>query len=94
MQGERKVADWLFDHGVEYEYEPKRFTFNKNYSYLPDFYIPRLDLYIEVKGWMKPRAELLHRLFINRSYELLIIDDIKRADEILSKEVPSVAARA
>lgn len=37
--------------GIIYEYEPtnKRICFD-NCSYLPDFYLPQLDLYVEVKG--------------------------------------------
>ncbi len=84
---ERKVADWLFSHGVNYEYEPERFVFNKNYSYLPDFYIPSLDLYIEVKGYMSSKNQIQHKLFTNRGHELLIIDDMKCFEETLERSL-------
>lgn len=74
---ERAVADWLFDNGIGYEYEPERFVFNKRYSYLPDFYISSFDLYIEVKGWMKSSDKIKHKLFISRGYSLLVIGGVK-----------------
>ncbi len=81
---ERRVADWLFGHDIEYEYEPERFVFNGGYSYRPDFRIPHLDLYIEVKGYMSPKNEIQHRLFQRQGHQLLILDDIETFDEMLS----------
>lgn len=37
--------------GIEYQYEPRRFDINGITTYTPDFYIPSLDLWIEIKGW-------------------------------------------
>ena len=46
------VAKWLDKNNYTWKYEPKRFYFkNKDYTYLPDFYVKELDSYIEVKGW-------------------------------------------
>jgi len=44
------ICDWLFYHGVNYEYEsPYKYnTANATYSqYMPDFYYPEIDLYHE-----------------------------------------------
>lgn len=49
-QEERHIADWLFFHGVDYEYEPnyKHDTRSINHrQYRPDFYYPAADLYHE-----------------------------------------------
>ena len=54
----RLEARWavFFDAaGIEYEYEPEAFSIpqtygNHNGAYLPDFYLPRFDVYAEVKG--------------------------------------------
>ena len=49
----RLEARWavFFDAlGVEYEYEPEGFEIGR-IKYLPDFYLPKLDYYVEVKGY-------------------------------------------
>ncbi len=47
----RLEARWavFFDTAsIKYEYEPEGFT-NEGKSYLPDFYLPEYDIYVEVK---------------------------------------------
>lgn len=47
----RLEARWavFFDHmGIEYQYEPEGFDFNGVW-YLPDFYLPQVEMYAEVK---------------------------------------------
>jgi hypothetical protein len=48
-------AEALDAAGVHWTYEPKRFNLGWS-SYLPDFYLPAQDLYIEVKGWLKEES--------------------------------------
>lgn len=44
-KSERDIADWLFRHNLQYNYEP---TVNfKDFDFRPDFYIIQADLYIE-----------------------------------------------
>lgn len=43
--------------GIEWEYEPCRFIFDRC-SYLPDFYLPVCDLWVEVKGRLTDNARL------------------------------------
>jgi hypothetical protein len=64
---ERKVSDWFYNHDVNHIYEFKRFYFGR-FSYLPDYYIPELDLWIEVKGFMDTRSKLQIRLFRRVGY--------------------------
>jgi hypothetical protein len=71
---ERPVADWLFNHNEEYEYEPELFHFGR-YSYRPDFYLPRLNLYIETKGRMLPKNIIQHRMFIKTGHNLIVLDE-------------------
>lgn len=44
----------------EWEYETKQFWFNKikrgTRCYIPDFYLPKEDMFIEVKGWMDQKS--------------------------------------
>lgn len=48
----RLEARWavFFDEaGIEYEYEPEGFVLGNGVRYLPDFYLPTLDAYVEIK---------------------------------------------
>lgn len=44
-KSEHFIADWLYRHGIKYEYEPPLNV--KNFYFHPDFYIPEANLYIE-----------------------------------------------
>lgn len=49
----RLEARWavFFDEcGIEYQYEPEGFDLGDGYYYLPDFYLPEQDIWIEIKG--------------------------------------------
>jgi hypothetical protein len=54
---ERRVADYLFGQGIEWIYEPKTFRMGE-ITYTPDFYLPKENKYIEVKGWMPAKSKL------------------------------------
>jgi hypothetical protein len=71
---ERLVSDWLYNHNIKHSYEFKRFFFEDGTSYLPDYYIPELNLWIEVKGLMAPKDRLQIELFKNAGYNLLVLD--------------------
>lgn len=48
----RLEARWavFFDAaGIEYEYEPEGYTLSDGSRYLPDFYLPKFRIYVEVK---------------------------------------------
>lgn len=48
----RLEARWavFFDTlGIKYEYEPEGFELDGGYKYLPDFYLPEMETYVEVK---------------------------------------------
>ncbi|MCP4326765.1 MAG: UvrD-helicase domain-containing protein, partial [Alteromonadales bacterium] len=51
--GELYIANWLFNHGIEYQYEANyavdvKTAMRKQYQ--PDFYLPELNIYIEYYG--------------------------------------------
>lgn len=53
-------ADWastLDDIGILWEYEPKTVTLPSGATYIPDFFLPELGMWIEVKGPGIPRIE-------------------------------------
>lgn len=65
---EIELAEMMTDLGIAFEYEPKRFYFREHHeSYLPDFYLPEYNCWIEVKGWMDRRS--LKRCTLFKKYE-------------------------
>lgn len=53
----RLEARWavLFDSlGYEWRYEPQGFDLGSGVWYLPDFYLPRIDRWLEIKGGFRP----------------------------------------
>ena len=48
--GEVKIADWLFEHNIEYEYDQEREVASEFIR--PDFYLPRENVVIEYWGIM------------------------------------------
>lgn len=44
-------------------YEPKRFFLTKTLSYLPDFYLPDYNVYVEVKGVLSQKDRIILESF-------------------------------
>ena len=47
-------------------FEPQVFKLTvdgKETTYLPDFYLPEFDLWIEIKGWFRPKAKRKYEKF-------------------------------
>lgn len=88
----RLEARWavFFDHlGIKYLYEPQGFVLGEEkICYLPDFYLPELKTWIEVKGVMTKDDEKKIKYFIeeylanNNEEKIIILGDIPRQDEI------------
>jgi len=61
---EIELAELMSELGIEFEYEPERFYFRAEHeSYLPDFYLPEYNVWIEVKGYMDKRSLKRVKLF-------------------------------
>lgn len=61
----------VFRHlSIPFEYEPKVFSLllpgGGEGSYRPDFYLPALDLWVEVSGWVSPQKEQKVGLFLEQ----------------------------
>lgn len=62
----RLEARWavFFDSaGIKYEYEPEGFQTPDGTMYLPDFYLPELDTYCEVKGERPEAWEEIKKIY-------------------------------
>lgn len=70
---EKKIAGFLFDNGIAYEYEPKRIESKSGRIMIPDFHLPEHDLYIEYFGYYKEEYKKRTRSKIGR-YKRLGID--------------------
>lgn len=65
-------AKYLDSLGIIWQYEPKTFDLG-NCTYTPDFYIPTIDIYIEIKGWWRPDALQKFKLFRKQYPKLCIL---------------------
>jgi hypothetical protein len=77
--------------GMRWEYEPKRFDLGGSYTYLPDFYLPDEDMYVEVKGYYGPKsAETMSRMFeAHPDVSVAILQRLQiEALEVVAAQVP------
>lgn len=86
---EANIARILNFENINYEFESHKFTLQndkKTMTYIPDFYLPDTDTYIEVKGyWRNYKVQLFRQQYPNKF--LVIID--KPIYMILKKEYMS-----
>lgn len=75
---EIKVAQWLDENNIEWKFEPQWFKLEKNLRYLPDFFLPEKNTFLEVKGFLREKDKLKMNKFIELGNELLYIDNIKK----------------
>ena len=54
-QSEVLFAQKLDIHGLSWQYEPSRFDLGWT-TYCPDFFLPDISAYVEVKGWLTDEA--------------------------------------
>jgi hypothetical protein len=53
------LAKWFDEHSIDWVRNQEKFPYvlDKQRSYVPDFYLPDIDCYVEVKGWKTPKDE-------------------------------------
>jgi len=54
---EVSFSKWLDSNNYVWQYEEKTFNLGSLGSYTPDFYVEALDIYFEVKGWLRDDAK-------------------------------------
>ena len=84
---EIRVAIMLDKLSIDWIYEPKAFIINNNnVTYRPDFYLPSLDVWWEIKGWMDDNSVYKINNFIDTYPEhrirILKEDEIKKLELI------------
>lgn len=102
-KSERYIADWLYAHDIDYEYEPSLHI--KDFKFRPDFYIPEADLYIEhvsnISSPMKDKEEQFKEAnkVIYKTYEQMTHDINQFHDALyriisprLNREISKISA--
>lgn len=72
---EIKYAKYLDKNNIKWQYEPKAFDLG-NTTYTPDFYLPKQNLWIEIKGWWRGDAKVKFNTF-KRQYKNIKIDVLR-----------------
>lgn len=69
---ERIVAEKFDSKGIIWKYESKRFVLSDGRSYLPDFFLPDFDVWIEVKGLWHQKSKEKFEVFRKEFPEIII----------------------
>lgn len=90
---EATVCDLLTDIGVKWLYEPKAFDLGF-IVYRPDLYLPKYDVWIEIKGYWRDGEKAKVDAF-SASHPLLVIDkgiycQIQKDDKVLMQQLAQV----
>lgn len=88
---ETYVAKLLLYAGLEFQFEPRRFYLTPKLSYLPDFYIPELSAYIEVKGWLREKDKVRMSLFKTKVTGRLIYMGKDELEEIFGDSATKIS---
>lgn len=91
-RSEKRIADFLYKKGIVFEYE-KELMLNGR-KYIPDFYLPELNLYVEFFGWShipdyQNKVEEKMSAYKENSIDCIYLfhKGSKNLEEILGKEL-------
>ncbi len=69
---------YVFDQlELKWEYEPESFMLKNGISYIPDFYLPEIDTWVEVKGVMLEKDKKQIEQFNREGHEILVLMEEK-----------------
>ncbi|MCF7816774.1 MAG: hypothetical protein K9M54_02730 [Kiritimatiellales bacterium] len=83
-KGEKRIAEWLTDHGIIYRYDSK-YRIIAEFQIRPDFYLPELDVYIEYWGMDTPQ----YKMSMYKK-QLLYQQEGKRLVSVYPKDLPNL----
>ena len=85
---EVRFAEVITKLDMLWDYECKSFEIGDLGTYRPDFYLPNQDLWIEVKGYMQPKAkskiERFIQLYPNEQLKIVWMKDIEYLESFIS----------
>ncbi|MBT3294680.1 MAG: HEAT repeat domain-containing protein [Verrucomicrobia bacterium] len=91
-RGEKRIAEWLDSHGVDYRYDTK-YRIIAEFQIRPDFYLPELDVYIEYWGLDTPKYKMSmykkQMLYQQEGKKLISVypKDLPRLDPLLKAKL-------
>lgn len=79
---ERELMNYLDNHNIKWVKNKERFPYlleEKQHNYIPDFYLPDFDLYIETKGMIRKSDPVKFEAFPKeKNLALLTCDDMQK----------------
>ena len=72
LNSEGVAARQLDGAGISWLYEPRRFRLSMG-TYTPDFYLPEFDIWLEVKGYMRPKEMEKIKAFRQETKKTLVV---------------------
>jgi predicted nuclease of restriction endonuclease-like RecB superfamily len=71
-------AKYLDKNKIKWVYETVTFDLGES-TYTPDFYLPKTDMFVEIKGFWRPEAKEKFKLFkkLYPYIKIKVIEDIK-----------------
>lgn len=89
-ESEMLFAKKLDEHGIAWEYEPRRFDLGWA-TYMPDFYLPGSDTWVEIKAWLTDEAARKIDSFIEQGHRLVVVTYTEAREAGLPSELKEVA---
>jgi len=71
------LAKNMDKNNIKWKYEPRVFKLDEKIFYLPDFYLPDYDKYVEVKGFMYDHSREKIQKFMEH-HELILLNDLNK----------------
>jgi len=72
------IAKNLDKNNIKWQYEPKIFNLGDGDAYAPDFYLPELDKWLEIKGFMYDHSRKKIQKFIQQQPNFLLLNDLQQ----------------
>lgn len=91
---ERLAAACFDEHGIRWEYEPRRFWLPTGQYYHPDFWLPDLNLWVEIKGYATFNALAKFDMFVGLGHKAVLVtgqsdaEFLKSVEELFAAEMP------
>lgn len=82
---EVRVARWLDEIGIRWEYEPIMFRLSDGHRYIPDFLMVDKHEFLEVKGYLRSADAIAMDEFVSMGNELWLIDKSNIDNPALNK---------
>ena len=92
-QFERKLAAFLDLAEIPFSYEPTNLPYIRKATYVPDFFLPEGQFFIEAKGFFSPQDRGKHLLVKQQHPEVDIRFVFQNAHQTLSKKSSTTYAK-